>query len=246
MPLLDHFNPPLFPHRHWDAFHARWAVAIADALNEGLLSPGYFAEGLATLGQIEVDVATQHEQHNGVIVASASPPSSGGVATMTAPTWAPATHAMEMNAVFPPAIRVLVFSEHARTLVGAIEFVSPRNKDRPASRRAFAIKCLNYLQHGVGLIVVDVVTSRSANLHDEMADLIVGGAPKFPGTPKLYAVAYRPFKRGDEERIGVWPVALQLGDSLPELPLWLLNAETPIRIDLDAAYVEACRKCLIA
>src|SRR5690349_15600730 len=106
MPLLDHFNPPLFPHRHWDTFHGRWAYAIADALNGGLLSPGYFAEGLATLGAIEVDVATQHDQYNGVPLAAQPSPSSAAVATMTAPAWAPAAHAMEMNADFPPAIRV--------------------------------------------------------------------------------------------------------------------------------------------
>jgi hypothetical protein len=167
------------------------------------------------------------------------------VATLTAPAWTPGTHLMEMNADFPSAIQVHVFSEHARTLVGAIEFVSPSNKDRPKSRRAFAVKCLSYLQAGVGVIVVDVVTERSANLHDEMADLIVGGAPKFPGSPRLYAAAYRPFKRGDDERIGVWPVELKLGEPLPVLPLWLCNAETAIRIDLEAAYVEACRKCRI-
>src|SRR3954447_25097134 len=66
MPLLDHFHPPLHPHRHWDTFHGRWAYALADALNGGLLGPGFFAEGLATLGSIEVDVATQQEQHNGI------------------------------------------------------------------------------------------------------------------------------------------------------------------------------------
>ena len=30
MPLLDHFHPPLSERRHWEAFHSRWAGAIAD------------------------------------------------------------------------------------------------------------------------------------------------------------------------------------------------------------------------
>jgi len=245
MPLLDHFHPPLHPHRKWDAFHARWAVSIADALNGGLLSPGYFAEGLATLGRIEIDVATRSGHSDGVSAPPASPSGGGGVATLAPPALAPITHTLEMPAVFPPSIQVHVFSEHARDLVGAIELVSPANKDRPASRRAFAVKCLSYLQSGVGLIITDAVTSRSANLHDEMAGLIVGAAPRFPGGPSLYAAAYRPFKRGEEERIGVWPAELRLGEPLPVLPLWLRNAEEPILIDLEAAYAEACRKCLI-
>lgn len=44
MPLLDHFHAPLHPQRHWEAFHSRWASAIADALNADLLPPEYFAE----------------------------------------------------------------------------------------------------------------------------------------------------------------------------------------------------------
>ena len=26
MPLLDHFHPPLSDERHWESFHAAWAV----------------------------------------------------------------------------------------------------------------------------------------------------------------------------------------------------------------------------
>jgi hypothetical protein len=37
MPLLDHFHPPRSERRHWEAFHARWASAIADDLNDNVL-----------------------------------------------------------------------------------------------------------------------------------------------------------------------------------------------------------------
>jgi hypothetical protein len=50
---------------------------------------------------------------------------------------------------------------------------------------------------------VDVVTERRANLHDHMAELIVGQAPRFPGTPSIYAAAYRPFRRGGEDKVSV-------------------------------------------
>lgn len=59
IPLLDHFRPPLFPHRHWESFHTSWAGAIADALNERLLPAGYFAEEYTQLGpRVEIAVAT--------------------------------------------------------------------------------------------------------------------------------------------------------------------------------------------
>jgi hypothetical protein len=145
-----------------------------------------------------------------------------------------------LPALFPDEVEVLVFSsEGGPTLVGAIELVSPRNKDRPEARRAFAIKCLAYLQQGIGLVVVDVVTSRRANLHDEMVALIPAEAPRFPGSPPLYAVAYRPFRRPDAERIAVWPAVLALGQELPAMPLWLRDVAAPVRVDLEAASGEA-------
>ena len=107
------------------------------------------------------------------------------------------------------------------------------------------MKCLNYLNAGIGLIIVDVVTERRANLHDEMAGLIVGNAPRFPGTPSTYAAAYRPFRRGDEGKVSVWPEPLTVGEALPVLPLWLREVEGPVRVDLEAAYTEARQRSAI-
>jgi 3-isopropylmalate/(R)-2-methylmalate dehydratase large subunit len=50
----------------------------------------------------------------------------------------------------------------------AVELRSPRNKDRPESRRAFGAKSAAYLQRGIGLITVDIVSSRQFNLHNEL------------------------------------------------------------------------------
>src|SRR5262249_30080801 len=59
MPLLDHFHAPLSLTHHWESFHARWAAAIADALNLNLLPPEYLAEVQVHVGsRVEIDVAT--------------------------------------------------------------------------------------------------------------------------------------------------------------------------------------------
>jgi hypothetical protein len=239
MPLLDHFHPPLSETRKWEGFYSHWASSLAAQLNAGMLPPRHIAEPEVSHGRIEVDVATDRLPGNGAASGSASL-SSGAVATLAAPVWSPPTPALEMDAVFAAEFTVLVINvEAGPMLVGAIELVSPSNKARPAARRAFAVKCLNYLNAGIGLIIVDVVTERRANLHDQMAELIVGDAPRFPGTPSIYAAAYRPFRRGDEDKVSVWPVPLTVGEPLPVLPLWLREVEQPVRVDLEAAYTEA-------
>jgi hypothetical protein len=168
MPLLDHFHAPLHPQRHWEAFHSRWASAIADALNADLLPPDYFAEPEThAAGRVEIDVAT--------FETPGEEGAGGALATATLPTrvWSAPPAALSMPCVFPGAFHVRVFrNEGGAVLVGAIELASPDNKDRAEERRAFAAKCANYLYEGVSLVVLDVVTNRHGNLHNEIVDLM--------------------------------------------------------------------------
>jgi hypothetical protein len=142
--------------------------------------------------------------------------------------------------VFPDDIEVQVFATiTGATLVAAIELVSPGNKDRPDTRQAFVAKCLTYLTRGIGLIVVDIVTNRLANLHNELMAMIRGGERfLLAASPVTYAVAYRPSRQPSGDQIEVWPRLLPLGQALPVLPLALRNAGM-VPVDLEATYTEA-------
>jgi hypothetical protein len=241
VPLLDHFHSPLAPRRHWESFHVNWAGAMADALNESLLPEGYFAEEHAQLGPwVEIDVATFTD----------SMPSghrAGRTITMPPRVWAPPAPAMVVPAAFPDAFEVLVFeSEGGARLVAAIDLVGPGNKDRAAQRQAFAVKCASYLCRGISLIVIDIVTSRRANLHNEVLQ-VLGHGETFAMTAEavLYGVAYRPIVRDEQEQIEIWPSAREIGQPLPVLPL-ALNAELALPIDLEATYTAACQRRRLA
>lgn len=123
------------------------------------------------------------------------------------------------------------------TLVGAIELASPRNKDRPEARRAFAVKCCSYHQQGIGLLVVDVVTDRLANLHDELIGLLrQDSSVRYPYASPVYSVAYRPVRTEAEgDRIEIRPIALAIGGDLPTMPLFLRDGPT-IPVDLELTY----------
>jgi hypothetical protein len=237
--LLDHFHPPLSLVRHWESFHARWAAAIADVLNDELLPTEYFAEVQVHVGsRVEVDVGTFADASAGVVHA----PRAGTAATLLARSWAPPTPAMTMPAVFPDSIEVLVFrTEAGPTLVAAIELISPGNKDRLEHRRAFAAKCSSYLQQGIGLMLIDIVTSRQANLHNELVHVLDAGEQFLLPSEPLYATAYRPVRRADAAEVDVWPVTLAVGRPLPLLPLPLDKAIF-LPLDLGATYTEACAR----
>jgi hypothetical protein len=148
-----------------------------------------------------------------------------------------------MPAIYPDSIEVLVYNSEA-VLVGAIELVSPGNKDRPDTRRSFAAKCATYLQQGVGLVTIDVVTERTGNLHNELVHLLdIGEQFLLPPDP-LFAVAYRPVRREgrrDEpliEQTHVWPAELREGEKLPLLPL-ALDRKIVLPLDLEESYNDA-------
>jgi hypothetical protein len=241
MPLLDHFHPPLGNLRHWESFHARWATAIADALEAKLLPAGYFAEVQVHVGtSIEVDVGTFSS--NGGAALTQPEKSEGGVAVAEA-IWAPPAPAFVMPGTFPDEIEVRIFqSEGGPTLVAAIELLSPHNKDRPETRKAFAAKCISYLSHGIGLVIVDAVTSRQANMHTEIVNQMgLSSSFLLPGNVELYAIAYRPVDREESGEIHVWPHPLAIGAPLPTLPLALRDALV-LPLDLEATYADVCRR----
>jgi len=234
MPLLDHFHPPVSERRSWEGFHGLWAAALVEKLNRDVLAEEYFADMHVHIGsQVEVDVATltssQEQARNGA----------GGTATV-AQVWKPPATDLVMPFVFPDDIEVQVFSTvTGAALVGAIGLVSPGNKDRPETRQAFVAKCVAYLTRGIGLIVVDVVTNRLANLHNDLMESLGRGEPfLLPSTPPTYAVAYRPSRQSSGDQLELWPKSLRLGQSLPVLPLALRNAGT-VPVDLEETYTEA-------
>jgi hypothetical protein len=233
MPLLDHFRPPLSQRRHWDSFHGAWAEAMAAQLNQSLLPERFVAEARVQLGgQVEIDVATFSEKDTAVTSES------GGVAV-----WAPPQPAATALLDFrdPDILEVQIPSEEeGPRLVAAIELISPGNKDRPANRHMFAVKCASYLHGGVSVILVDVVTERSGNLHAELLKVLQAQlATRGQDSHDLYATAYRTVAAREGLRLETWAEVLTVGGVLPTLPLWL-QPDLCLPLDLEATYQTAC------
>jgi hypothetical protein len=237
MPLLDHFHPPLSLRRHWQGFHSAWANAIVEQLNGGLLPPRFHAEPSINLGgMIDINVPTFETE-------SVAGLSGNGISTAV---WAPPA---------PPLVAPLDFSnldafeahvfydEGGYRLAAAVELISPSNKDRPASRLAFANKCAVYLQQRVGLVVIDVVTDRVTDMHGELlkSTRLSDSSLAWQSATNLSAIAYRTAGLTDSGRIEAWPAARA---PLPAVPLWIA-ADYAVQLDLEQSYSAACRSLRI-
>src|SRR5205807_1062752 len=166
-PLLDHFHPPLSTQRCWESFHSSWATRIVDSLTEQLPA-NYIAEEQVHIGpSVEIDGGTFEQDKAG------GGDRGSAVATAGSKVWVPPAADGVLPAVFPDTFEVRVLStDTGPRLVAAIDLISPGNKDRVAERRAFVTKCASYLFQGISVIIVDIVTNRRANLHNEILRLM--------------------------------------------------------------------------
>jgi hypothetical protein len=234
MPLLDHFNPPLNRTHPWRSFHGAWAAAMARVLNQGVLPSGYYAVPLVDRdGPIEIDVAALREQGAAVAGDNASRPQ----------PWAPPAPAVAVAVELPASdeIEVQVFADHGDPrLAAAVQLVSPRNKDRPQARQAFAVKCVGYLQQGSSVVAVDTVTTRRTDLNAAILSLLGADVATALLPSGLSAVSYRAVGQEEEsQQLHLWPAPLALGQPLPTLPLWIA-ADFSVPLDLEASYQMTC------
>jgi Protein of unknown function (DUF4058) len=239
MPLLDHFHSPgkdLLP--SWETLHAGWASHIAETLNKQWLPREFLAADQSHVGpHVEIDVATFERP----TVATAPASGNGPVATMPQ-TWVVPAVTCAVPAVFPDTFEVRVYAERGGwNLVGAVELVSPRNKDRAEERQAFATKVASYLHEGVSVVLIDIVTNRRPNLHNEVLGRLSGAeAARLPDEVLLYTAAYRPVRRDERSEIDIWTERCTIGAPLPTMPLRLTH-DLFVPVEFEATYMETCR-----
>ena len=228
--LRDHFHPPLSEQRFWHSFHNAWATHIADNLTPQL-PRGWFASPNVQFG-IEIDVATFEESSTAEF---------GERAFNAATAWAPQQPTMTVEyPIVTDVVQVEVFSTAGGPmLVGAIELVSPSNKDRLEHRDALVSKCDAYLRQGIGLVMVDIVTDRKADLHVALIER-VAPEQELSSTSALYASAYHPTMRNDVTSLDIWYEPLAIGRPLPTMPLYLRGGPV-VPVDLESTYELTCR-----
>lgn len=233
MPLFDHFRGTL-GWRSWESLYGRWSGAIADDLNRRLPkrlvadAPVYLGSRLAA----DVVEPAGRDVEAGVALAA------------EVETYEPQGTELSMPASFPTEIKVEVRDLGAADrLLAVVELVGPSTKE--SEREQFAAKCLGYLGKGIGLVVIDVVTERHWNLHNELVR-IAKHDDKFlmPDDAWLYTTAYRPVSRKREDLIDLWRWPLKVGEPLPAVPL-ALKSYGCVKLDLEATYTEACTRLRI-
>lgn len=237
MPLRDHFHPPISRTFAWEGFHGTWPGMLVGRVRR-LLPPGYIAEPRARMGQyFELHIGTFERENS----ASGVSHPNGGTVTMSQ-TVAQPTVSADMDIGDQHEYEVLIYDvEREKTLVAAVDFVSPGNKDRAEHRQAFVAKCSALLQQNVSVAIVDVVTDRTGNLYAELlGDLGVTDPTLGADPPPLYAASCRTRTDRHRNRFDAWAYPVVLGQPLPTLPLWYAP-DRAVTLDLEGSYEDTCQ-----
>lgn len=116
-------------------FHQRWSISICDALNAGLLPPGYSALVEQHAGGLVPDVLTVERQGQ-----STHPPESrGGILTATPPQ---TRLVRQAKAALAARANRIAIRHRLGEVVCVVEIVSPGNKGSRAALRDFVEKTL--------------------------------------------------------------------------------------------------------
>ena len=122
-------------------------------------------------------------------------------------------------------------------LAGAVELVSPANKDRPAHRDALVSEAPLSPGGRRGGSGRCGDRAAAADLHRELLARV--GAGDVPGGPPLFAAAYRPVERAGATALDVWLEPPTVGQPLATLPLWLRGGLC-LPVELEATYERTC------
>lgn len=207
-------------------FHQSWVVRIKDALNTGVLPPGYYAMADQKVRGPEPDV---------VALRSPAAPGSGGVVLAPAPSARQVARRNQDRAVYARKANRLVIKDRPGRVVAVIEVVSPGNKDGTDAFNQFAEKVVEFLTSGVHVVLVDLFppTARDPDGADRAVWERIGGEP-FEPRPAGKPLTVVGFEAGDEITAYSDPVAV--GDTLPDAPLFLAP-EVHVRTPLEQTYM---------
>jgi hypothetical protein len=235
MPMHDWKRVPPTIYHH---FLQRWTISICDALNAGLLPPGYSALVEQYSSGLYPDVLALQRR-------SPKPANSlSATTTLEAPRTRMVVHPREGR--FHERANRVVIRHHPGEVVCAIEVVSPGNKGGKIAVREFVSKAVDFLRRGINLLVVDPFRSGPQDpqtLHKLIWDEIDEGVPfELPADEPLLLASYRAAAPLVEFTPEAFIEPLRVGAELPDMPAWL-DIDLYVNVPLELTYRAAWDVC---
>jgi hypothetical protein len=235
MPVHDWARVPATIYHH---FHQQWTISICNALNAGLLPPGYSALVEQYSSGLYPDfLAVQRLNRK---------PAAPNIPTtiLDVPRTRMTVHPREGR--FHERANRVVVRHHLGEVVCAIEVVSPGNKAGKIAIREFGAKAVDFLRRGINLLVVDPFPPGPQDpqtLHKLIWDEFDEDVPfELPANEPLLLASYRAAAPLVEFTPEAFIEPLGVGAELPDMPAWL-DADLYVNVPLERTYRAAWNVC---
>jgi Protein of unknown function (DUF4058) len=230
MPVHDWTRVPAGIFHH---FHAGWVYHMTEALNRGLLPPGYYALEEQVAAGVGPDVLTLQSLGPGDHRAMETP---GGVALAAAPPRVRYRTRAELDIYASKAKSAVIRHISDHQVIAICEVVSPGNKNSRHGLRAFVEKAAGLLRAGIHLLVLDLFPAERRDpqgIHKAIWDEIIDNDFTLPADTPLTLASY---VGGPIPEAFVEPTSV--GSVLPDMPLFL-TPEIYVPVPLEATYRSA-------
>lgn len=219
-------------------FHQRWAVALSDALNDGLLPPDHYAMVEQATAEGRPDLITLERADAGPEFLEISP-GPGLLAVAEAPPKVRFIDYGDVDAYAALASRVAVRHASGDRTVAIAEIVSRGNKSDRAALDEFVDKLNEVFHAELHLLVLDILPPGRFDPEGVYAAFWQSHADG----PVHAVTVDEPFGVASY-RAGPSPTAyferVSLGKLLPDMPLFL-TPEHYVNVPLEATYMAAWR-----
>lgn len=213
------------------AFHTAWITHLSEALNGGILPPGYYALPEQHGGRLIADVLTlqvpARDLHR--------PAGEGGVAVADAP---PRVRRKLSPSPAARASRRTLAIRHVsgHQVIALVEIVSSANKDRASHVAEFVDKVERALWHEIHVLLVDLFPPGRHDpqgMHAALWERFEDEPYVLPLGEPLTLASYVAGPRPE-----AYLEHLQVGAALTDMPLFL-TPERYVNVPLEAAYQAA-------
>lgn len=230
-------------------FHHCWISEIRNALNAGLLPPGYYALAEQYAGGPHPDVLALERfddgnREGGHRTPTPLEPMAGTVAVAERPPHVKLKIRAEETIYAQKANRVAIRHITGDRVIAYVELVSPGNKQTESKLKTFFEKMLEAIEQGRHLLIVDLFPPRNHDphgIHAAFWEYAYGDSEGVTTDKPLTLAAYEAVDVGDEET--AWfptgyfePVAV--GQILPDMPLFV-QPGVYVNVPLEQTYMKA-------
>ncbi len=226
-------------------FHIGWIGELRTLLNEELLPDPYYALAESVVGEAIPDVLALEERQLSGNESPHQDSKLGDDSKENPLALAPSSVLVEeLDLPLDYTLlqrRISIRDQiHGDRVVAFIEIVSKSNKDSEARSRLFVSKATTALRKGIHFLFIDLHPATSivpGGFHQEISDACGHPVSRLPAERPLQTASYQVLEDGT---VRARVVPLQVGDLIPEMPVFLLPHHF-IRIPLERAYASSFR-----